>query len=345
VAATPWLAARTVVGLGDVVAADPGATSTGIGDSAVTGPTRASVAGRTYLDLQNKARREKRPTQEFLDLYVLERFLVRLAGGEDRDTLILKGGALLAAFGTRRPTRDIDFLAVDIASDTAAVLAVMRRIAEIELDDGVVFDVARATAEIIRDDDEYSGVRVSMRCALAQARVTFHIDVSVGDPVSPTPEMVELPGLLEGSVQLRGYPIEAVLAEKIVTAGQRGTVNTRWRDFADVYLLRARQDVDGNALMTSLAQVAQHRSAELGPLQESLTGYADLAQTRWNAWVRRQRLGELIPTAFEDLLNEVYKFSDPALRGQVAGRVWNHLLLMWDSRAVSIGSPRGDVRR
>ena len=108
----------------------------------MTGPTRASVAGRAYLDLQNKARRERRPTQEFLDLDVLERFLVRLASAENRDTLILKGGALLAAFGTRRPTRDIDFLAVDIASDTAVVLAVMQRIAGIELDDGVVFDVA-----------------------------------------------------------------------------------------------------------------------------------------------------------------------------------------------------------
>ena len=153
----------------------------------------------------------------------------------------------------------------------------MRRIAGIELDDGVVFDVSGATAHIIRDEDEYSGVRVSMRCALAQACITFHIDVNVGDPVWPAPEMVHLPGLLEGSVQLRGYPIEAVLAEKVVTAGQRGTVNTRWRDFADIYLLRARHDVDGTALMISLGQVAHHRSAELGPLEESLTGYADLA--------------------------------------------------------------------
>jgi len=269
--------------------------------------------------------------------------LVRLAGGEDRDGLILKGGALLAAFGTRRPTRDVDFLAVDIANDTDVVLAMMRRIAGIELDDGVVFDVSGATAHIIRDEDEYSGVRVSMRCALAQARITFHIDVNVGDPVWPAPEMVHLPGLLEGSVQLWGYPIEAVLAEKIVTAGQRGTVNTRWRDFADIYLLRARHDVDGTALMISLGQVAHHRSAELGPLEESLTGYADLAQTRWNAWVRRQRLGELVPTAFEDLLNEVCKFSDPALRGQVGAKVWDHLLLEWASSTVSIDSSHGDL--
>lgn len=120
-------------------------------------------------------------------------------------------------------------------------------------------------------------------------------------------------------------------------------MNTRWRDFADIYLLGARHDVDGTALMISLGQVAHHRSAELGPLRERLTGYADLAQTRWNAWVRRQRLGELVPTAFEDLLNEVCKFSDPALRGQVGAKVWDHLLLEWASSTVSIDSSHGDL--
>ena len=94
-----------------------------------------------------------------------------------------------------------------------------------------------------------------------------------------------------------------------------------------------------------MPDTAQHRrSAELGPLEESLTGYADLAQTRWNAWVRRQRLGDLVPTAFEDLLTEVYEFSDPALPGQVGGLVWNHLLRMWAFSAVSIGTSQGDVR-
>lgn len=79
----------------------------------MTGPTRSDPAGRTYLDLQNKARREKRPTQELLGLYVLEGLLTRLAASDARDSLVLKGGALLAAFGARRPTRDVDFLAIE----------------------------------------------------------------------------------------------------------------------------------------------------------------------------------------------------------------------------------------
>ena len=70
----------------------------------MSGPTRADVAGRAYLDLQNAARRQRRPTQELLELYTLEGLLVRLAASTHRSALVLKGGMLLAAYGVRRPT-------------------------------------------------------------------------------------------------------------------------------------------------------------------------------------------------------------------------------------------------
>ena len=68
-------------------------------------PTRATVAGRTYLDLQNLARRQGRPTDELHQIYALEDFLARLVVSPHADQLVLKGGVLLAAYDTRRPTR------------------------------------------------------------------------------------------------------------------------------------------------------------------------------------------------------------------------------------------------
>ena len=295
----------------------------------MTRPTRADTAGRAYLDLQNKARREKRPTQELLELYVLEGFLARLAAGGDRDTLVLKGGVLLAAFGARRPTRDVDFLARDLENELDVVLSLALRIAATPRDDGLAFDAGGAQAEVIRDDDAYSGVRVNMRCRLAQAELALHIDVNVGDPVWPPPGFVEIPGLLSGFVRLLGYPIAAVHAEKIVTALQRGTANTRWRDFADIYLLRAQRDVDGDDLIKALETVAAHRAAVLAPLSEALRGYAEIAQVRWAAWARRQRLDDRLPNQFADLLDDVCAFSDPAIRHQASGRRWDHLGLSW----------------
>jgi hypothetical protein len=127
-------------------------------------PTRATEAGRTYLDLQNLARRSGRPTAELHQLYVLECFLDRLARSPYADRFVLKGGVLLAAYEMRRPTRDVDLRADRLAADPAAVLDAVRRIATYPMEDGAVFGVDGARAEVIRDEDEYNGRRSRPGC-------------------------------------------------------------------------------------------------------------------------------------------------------------------------------------
>jgi hypothetical protein len=115
-------------------------------------------------------------------------------------------------------------------------LEAVRTIAAIARDDGLRFDTAAASAETIREEDVYGGVRVTLGGVLSRAVVRLHVDINVGDPVWPPPQQVRGPRLLGGELIVRGYPLEMVLAEKIVTAIARGTANTRWRDFAG-YLL------------------------------------------------------------------------------------------------------------
>lgn len=145
----------------------------------------ASPGGRAFLDLQAKARADGRATDELIQLYVLEGFLARMAISAYVGQLVLKGGVLLAAFGTRRPTRDIDLAAIDFDNDAEHVRTVVRDIAALTpaTDDGLMFDTSDVRAEVIRDTDEYAGVRVSLRVNLATARARFHVDVSVVDPV------------------------------------------------------------------------------------------------------------------------------------------------------------------
>jgi hypothetical protein len=151
----------------------------------VTAPSHTTRAGRAYLDLRAKARGDRRPVDELLQLYVLESFLARLASSRFADQLVLKGGVLLAAFGERRPTRDVDLQAEALDNDADNVRTVICEVANLRLDDGVTFDVDGATAAVIRDEDAYSGVRVTMQAELATARPHFHVDVNVGDPVTP----------------------------------------------------------------------------------------------------------------------------------------------------------------
>jgi hypothetical protein len=116
-------------------------------------PSRGTAAGRAYLDLQKKARADHRPVQELLVLYLLEAFVDRLSRSRHADRLVLKGGVLLAAFGERRPTRDIDLQAQALSNDADIVKDDVVEIARVELDDGVIFDTESATAEVIRDEN------------------------------------------------------------------------------------------------------------------------------------------------------------------------------------------------
>jgi hypothetical protein len=292
-------------------------------------PTRATAEGRAYLDLQNLARRQRRPTDELHQLYALEGFLVRLAQSPHAEKLVLKGGVLLAAYDARRPTRDVDIQARAISGDRDDVLQLVRDIAGEIIDDGLAFDTHTATAEIIRDHDEYSGVRVTLTATLASARLHLHIDVNLGDPIWPGPRAVQLPRLLGGTITLAGYPLSMVYAEKIITALQRGTVNTRWRDFADLHVLTGRHATDGGELQRALGEVAAYRQIDLSPLGDALDGYATLGQTRWAAWRRTQHLDDRVPSSFDTVLNEVTAFADPALQGNVGTRRWDPHTRVW----------------
>lgn len=214
------------------------------------------------------------------------------------------------------------------------MLNLLRAVLAIDLDedDGVEFDARRAVAETIREEDEYSGVRVSAKATLATARLSFRVDVNVGDPIWPAPEVVAVPRLRGGpAIQLTGYPLHMVHAEKIVTAVQRGIANTRWRDFGDIWSLSRHREVSAEDLFRAIQVVATYRNVALAPLADALDGYANLAQSRWSAWRRRSNSDQL-PDAFAEVLNAVIEFADPVLSGQVSVGVWDVDDSAWHAR-------------
>ncbi|HUS60670.1 MAG TPA: nucleotidyl transferase AbiEii/AbiGii toxin family protein [Acidimicrobiales bacterium] len=147
--------------------------------------------------------------------------------------------------------------------------------------------------------------------------------------MSPAPEEVLIPRLLGGEISVKGYLLEMVHAEKIVTAVARGTVNTRWRDFMDVVGLAAHHAIDGDALVGSVRDVAQHRGVELAPLATVLDGYGDIGQQRWAAWRRKQHVEDRVPEAFADVVAAFVAFADPAISANALGRRWNPTSQAW----------------
>jgi hypothetical protein len=276
------------------------------------------------------ARREGRLSEELMMLYTLEAFLRRLVASPRRDDFVLKGGVLLAAFGDRRPTRDLDFHTRQLAGDVAAVTRVVQEIASIALDDGVTFDAESASGRVIREDAQYDGVRVRMNAALHTARPVLIVDVNVGDPVTPAPRRITVPTLLgNGAIAMLGYPLPMVLAEKIVTAIERRAVNTRWRDFADVWILSRRHECSGDELDAALHGVADHRGVPLQPLLPLLRELPHRGEGRWSVWRDRNKTAAPVPRRLDDVLVDVATFADRPLRGEARGWRWDPAPLLW----------------
>jgi hypothetical protein len=299
-------------------------------------PTKAIVSGRAFSSLQREAKSEGRTTAEYLRLYALEGFLLRLAHSPHRNKFILKGGVLLAAYGLRRPTTDIDGAALHTSNEAADirqfVIAIAGTALPADLDDGLIFDLDNVTAEAIRDEDRYGGVRIRLATRLASAREPFHVDVNIGDPIWPGPTEISLPRLLrQEPIQLRGYPIEMVLAEKIVTALQRGSANTRWRDFGDIFVITGRLPFRAGEVRQALQAVADYRQVELASLDDAVDGYAEIGQPRWSSWRRKLQLTETLPEHFAHALESLTDFADPIIAGSItdaatwdpAQRAWN----------------------
>jgi hypothetical protein len=303
-------------------------------------PTKQTPGGRAYLELQNRARREKRTTQELLILYVLERWLARLAASPYTEHFVLKGGLLLHALDARRPTIDADLLARQIANDVDTVTARVVEIARVHLheDDGVVFLTETAVAQTIREEALYAGVRIQMDAQIATANIQLKLDVNVGDPVTPRPRLIALPSQRPGypPVSVLGYPIETICAEKAATAIALGAANTRVRDFADLYTLTGKYRLAYATMRAALAATLRYRDVTLVPLSAVI---GDLAVSRERAYrTYRDRLGVDgigLPDDFAPVISAVIAFIDPLAGVDAADRAWDPSAREWCGGAES----------
>lgn len=292
-------------------------------------PSRSTPAGRAYNDLRNLARRHGRDPAEYITLYALEGFLARLAASQVSGDFVVKGGVLMAAFAERRPTRDIDVAARHLANDILEVEQRVRSVLAVAHDDGLEFDVDAAKGEQIRDEADYNGVRVKVVARLVTARIALHVDVNFGDPIWPAPTETDLPLILGGTLRLVGYPDHMVLAEKIVTALERGEQNTRWRDFTDIAAIARVRSMQGGDIQEAIQVVARHRQVDVEPLGPLLVGMAALAQRKWEVWRRKQRLEQSTPVSFADLLETCLTFVEPVLAEGAAHLRWDPVAQVW----------------
>ena len=280
--------------------------------------------------LNSLARSEGRPANEIFVLYLLESFLRRLQQTRFRDDFILKGGVLLAAHMLRRATRDIDMQAVDFTLDESHITEMTQAVAEVDSDDRVMFSTHPTSIEQIRDDDEYSGLRVKLPAQLATFKASVTLDISTGDPIWPGAEKIHVPQLLGGDFEMRGHPLPTVIAVKSVTMLQRGPTSTRWRDVMDIRTFSNTYEFDLATVREACRLVAESRQIELSSPREATETWPTFAQPKWAAWRSRQGFDELTLADFNDQLEEVLQFIEPIFTNHGSSPMrWDHSTRTW----------------
>ncbi|MGE5483830.1 MAG: nucleotidyl transferase AbiEii/AbiGii toxin family protein [Ignavibacteriales bacterium] len=198
--------------------------------------------------------------------YMQERLLYRVAHSRYRNRFVLKGGLLIAALhGPRtRPTKDIDLLARHLHSDESEMTQVFREIASIAEDDGVTFDPCSVCVERIAEQARYSGMRVRLDCFLEQAHKTLQIDIGFEDIVFPRPVSMDYPSILDDEPsRIWTYTLESVIAEKFEAMLRFSHINSRFKDFYDVYWLSLNHGFDGRTLQEAVFETTSRRATPL----------------------------------------------------------------------------------
>jgi len=273
---------------------------------------RRNIGASVRARLLSRAHAEHLDFQVLLTRYALERVLYRLSMSEHRNRFILKGAMLFSVWVNApfRPTRDLDLLGYG-DNDVNAIADAFRSIcAQPVVDDGVEFDIAALKAAPIREDLEYAGVRVRTSAIIDRARMPVQIDVGFGDAVTPAPVQIDYPVLLDmPAPRLRAYPVETVVAEKFEALVTRGIVNSRLKDYYDLWMIARTFELKASSLAEAARRTFERRGTPLpnvppaGLTDEFPTAWAP----QWRTFLRRERLAPA-PEDFAAVISDVRRF-------------------------------------
>jgi predicted nucleotidyltransferase component of viral defense system len=275
-----------------------------------------NLPASVHQRLLNKAKESSRPFNEFLQYFAIERFIYRLSKSPYADKFILKGALMFSAWcgPASRPTMDLDLLG-KIDNRLEVITAVIKDTCLIDVEpDGIFFNAETVEAFRITEDAEYEGVRVRVHGGLGNARVSIQIDIGFGDVIVPSPEKVDYPAILDfPAPELKGYTMESTIAEKFQAMVKRGVLNSRMKDFLDIWVLSRTFDFKGEILAEAVEKTFENRNTPV-KLNAAIFGPSfgkdKDKNVQWQGFIRKTKLINA-PESFEEVIAVVKLFLEP----------------------------------
>ena len=268
--------------------------------------------------IKNYAKSNNIAAQVVLQNYMFERFLARLSTSDYSEKFVVKGGMLIAAIVglDTRTTMDLDATLRNLPLTVEKITEAINTICEIDMQDEVVFKVK--SIESIRKDDIYGGYCVRLDASYDTIITPLSIDVSTGDVITPDAVKYEFSGIFDEDIRINvwGYNIETVIAEKVETILRRGVFTTRPRDYYDVFILGTTQKYDKETFKEALKATAKHRgSTELiSDVEDILKQISESTELR-NIWGRYQKkFAYANDISYEDVLKTLKEIVEINIR-------------------------------
>jgi len=279
----------------------------------------ASILAR----LRNQADERNRPFAEVLQYYAMERVLYRLSKTRYADKFILKGGLLFHVWNLplRRPTRDIDFRGY-VSSNGKTLLKIINEVIEVSAPkDGLVFDSRSVSVEETQIDADYQGIRVKLIALLERTRIPVQIDIGFSDELTSKAESIEYPNILPDlkRVHMKGYPKESVVAEKFHAMIRHGNLNSRMKDYYDIWLISETFEFEGKPLQKAIETTFRNRDTEL-PMERPVSlsiEFASANNTRWTTFLTRMNLATSESDDFANIMQQIWRFLEHPLQTSI----------------------------
>ena len=238
--------------------------------------------------LSNLANKQGEPFQVLSNRYVLERLLYRLSKSSYANQFVLKGAMLFTVWSNAplRTTRDLDMLALgnpDQETTRDIIVSIINQPVE---DDGVIFDEASIRIEEIRALNMYNGFRIRLNAYLGKMEIPVQMDLGFGDIVTPGPEELSYPALLDfPAPQLRVYPPESVIAEKVQAMVALSIANSRMKDYYDLAVILRQFRISSGSLSRAIAATFERRGTEIpGKIPDGLSDEFARDRDKKNQW-------------------------------------------------------------